>query len=160
MGKKRCDDVGHNSWWHMKRAQPAAYKPRLKEMGLFRHPGGGIWKDSWMDPATRLKVTTTLEEKQPPPTCYGEIWGRFKQIYIQLYRYLLQWCMQHDTILHRVIMTPTVYYLLGGLSVPSACNDELNAVQGSSSARVPREPRGHESLGYRGFHRKLRSRYR
>ena len=31
-------DVGHNSWWHMKWAQHAAYNPEVEKMGLFRHP--------------------------------------------------------------------------------------------------------------------------
>ena len=34
--KGQLIDVGHNSWWHMKRAQHAAHNPKFDKMDLFR----------------------------------------------------------------------------------------------------------------------------
>ena len=40
LGKEKgwLTDVGHNSWWHLKRANHAAHKPKFEKMGLFGHP--------------------------------------------------------------------------------------------------------------------------
>ena len=35
---------GHNSWWHIKRAQHVAHNHKFEKMGQFR-PSGGTWKD-------------------------------------------------------------------------------------------------------------------
>ena len=60
-------DVGHNSWWHMKRAQHAAYNPKFPNYSDI--PVVAI--NRLKDPPTWLKVATTLEK--PPITNHREI---------------------------------------------------------------------------------------
>ena len=63
------NDVGHNSWWHVKHGLHAAHNLNLKRWDNSDIPGGGT--ERLKDPPTRLKMTTTLEKD--PPLTFNEL---------------------------------------------------------------------------------------